>query len=171
VSIIIQTRLDTFLTRAWRYKLVAIDVPNVAVTLDKLARKDGLRNLSPFGILKRKILTGHCKTFCFTTANFAHFQEKLPASEDVIWYIESRFKKTENRYTDIDCVMAGTIAAELEKHKTRILELVLVTGDGDLSVLLDLARNHGIPVRVVGITTECISPHLTHYAGQVISLF
>jgi uncharacterized LabA/DUF88 family protein len=171
VSAIPQTILDTFLTRAWRYKLVAIDVPNIAVTLDKLGRKEGLRNVSPFGVIQRKILTGRCKTFCFTTQNFAHFQTKLPASADVIWIVETRYKHAEKRYTDIDCVMAATIAAELERNAAKITELVLITGDGDLSVLLDLAKTKGLPVRVVGISENSISPHLATHAAHVVTLF
>jgi uncharacterized LabA/DUF88 family protein len=163
--------LDVFLTRPWQYKLIAIDVPNLAVSLAKHAKKDGLHNLSPFGVLQRKIITGRCKTYCFATANFAHFQSKLPPSPDVVWHIESRFKHAEGRYVDIDCVMAATIAAELEKNHPKITDLMLCTGDGDLGVLLDIASKLRIPVTLVGVVAHTVSPHLKAQAHQIITLF
>ena len=65
----------------------------------------------------------------------------------------------------VDVKVVSRIARTLLREKDKIGEIVLVSGDGDFSEILELAKKEGVKVKVVAGKKSC-SPRLKNIADE-----
>jgi ATP-dependent Lon protease len=156
-----------------KFPMFAFDVNNIVISTNKLMKKKNgkvLRGFSPLRKIKSEFLENPPYRAYFFASSHLKIQEKyIPSNQYVKWYIE-KYKKGKVD-ADVDSLLTGQIGVELNKYKDQISEFYLGSGDKDLHIVVDIAKDYNIPVNIIVASNENLSRELEELANEVYTLY
>ena len=70
-------------------------------------------------------------------------------------------------YADIDTLLTGVTGRFIAEHHDQISEIYLGSGDKDLHVVLDTAKDFSIPITVIAVSQDSLANELFAKADYV----
>jgi len=146
-----------------KFEIAFVDVPNLEHNL----RKHGVAQRGAVFRLVRKRLAAGTHIWWFLQGP-RKVLDGNPRTEKV--FVQDLLKfggnRTRPRYRDVDALLTGRACAAVEKYSPFISKVTLASGDADLAVVLEVAREHGMKTGVLAADADSAAVNLD-FAEQV----
>ena len=161
-------KTEDVLFNGQKFTLFSIDVNNI---LKRYFDKTGLHGNDSLRLITEKYFppTPYLALF-FASKYHEPVKNSFPECESLQWFIESNIKHDKDgkpKYADIDSLLTGVTGRFIAEHHDQISEIYLGSGDKDLHVVLDTAKDFSIPITVIAVSQDSLANELFAKADYV----